>query len=83
MNSYASIDGLPCAGSPTILTDLLREELGFQGAVVADYWAVFQLLSFHHAWPPDAGEAAIGAVGRARHGASGDGFLWRATQSRG
>lgn len=36
MNSYTSVDGLPCAGSPAILTDLLREELGFAGAVVAD-----------------------------------------------
>src|SRR5579883_3489133 len=40
MNSYSSVDGLPCAGSPAILTDLLREELGFSGAVVADYGAV-------------------------------------------
>src|SRR5262249_34960858 len=36
MNSYASVDGLPCAGSLSILTGLLREELGFAGAVVAD-----------------------------------------------
>src|SRR5581483_1313057 len=26
MNSYASIDGIPCASSPAILTNLLREE---------------------------------------------------------
>src|SRR5438132_756109 len=36
MNSYTSVDGLPCAGSPAILTKLLREELGFAGVVVAD-----------------------------------------------
>lgn len=57
MNSYASIDGVPCAGSPAILNDLLRNELGFEGAVVADYWAVTQLLSFHRV-AADAGEAA-------------------------
>ena len=48
MNSYSSVDGLPCAGSPTILTELLREELGFSGAVVADYSSVLQLMTHHH-----------------------------------
>lgn len=57
MNSYASIDGLPCAGSPAILTDLLRGELGFQGAVVADYWSVPQLFRFHRV-AADRGAAA-------------------------
>ena len=40
MNSYSSIDGLPCAGSAGILTRLLRDELGFDGVVVADYFAI-------------------------------------------
>ena len=40
MNSYASVDGLPCAGSYEILTTLLRDELGFSGVVVADYFSV-------------------------------------------
>ena len=48
MNSYASVDGLPCAGSPAILTGLLRDELGFSGVVVADYSAVMNLMTFHH-----------------------------------
>ena len=61
MNSYASIDGLPCAGSPAILTDLLRGELGFQGAVVADYWSVPQLYRFHRV-ASDRGAAASLAV---------------------
>ncbi len=57
MNSYASVDGVPCAGSPAILTDLLRGELGFQGAVVADYWSIPQLVRFHRV-AADRGEAA-------------------------
>lgn len=57
MNSYASVDGLPCAGSRAILTELLRDELGFGGVVVADYWAVPQLLE-HHRVAADRGEAA-------------------------
>jgi beta-glucosidase len=61
MNSYASIDGLPCAGSPAILTDLLRGELGFQGAVVADYWSLPQLFRFHRI-AADPGAAAALAL---------------------
>ena len=49
MNAYNEVDGLPCAGSREILTDLLRDELGFGGVVVADYWAVTLLETFHHA----------------------------------
>ncbi len=48
MNAYNEIDGLPCAGSPEILRDLLRGELGFTGTVVADYFAVILLKSWHH-----------------------------------
>ena len=57
MNSYASVDGLPCAGSPAILNELLREELGFSGAVVADYGAVKMLMDYHHV-ASTQGEAA-------------------------
>ena len=61
MNSYASVDGLPCAGSQEILTDLLRDELGFAGVVVADYFSVAQLLE-HHRVAADPGEAARRAL---------------------
>lgn len=61
MNSYTSVDGLPCAGSPALLTDLLRGELGFAGVVVADYYAVALLERYHHvaATPADAAVAAL------------------------
>ncbi len=61
MNSYTSVDGLPCAGSRAILTDLLRGELGFDGAVVADYWSIPQLVRFHRV-APDKGAAAALAL---------------------
>ncbi len=61
MNSYASVDGIPCAGSPTILDDLLRGQLGFDGVVVADYYAV-QLLAHHHGVEPGLGEAGARAL---------------------
>jgi beta-glucosidase len=61
MNSYASVDGLPCAGSPAILNELLREELGFDGVVVADYGAVKMLMDHHYvaATPGEAARLAL------------------------
>jgi beta-glucosidase len=61
MNSYASVDGLPCGGSKAILDDLLRGELGFTGAVVADY-STTELLMSHHRIAADKGEAARRAL---------------------
>src|SRR6266700_2668748 len=57
MNSYASVDGLPCAGSPVILTQLLRDELDFVGVVVADYSSILMLKEYHRV-AATAGEAA-------------------------
>ncbi|HMC52497.1 MAG TPA: glycoside hydrolase family 3 N-terminal domain-containing protein, partial [Acidimicrobiales bacterium] len=61
MNSYASVDGLPCAGSRALLTGLLRQELGFQGLVVADYFSVGLLVS-HHRTAADRHQAAVQAL---------------------
>jgi beta-glucosidase len=61
MNSYSSVDGLACAGTRAILTDLLRGELGFDGAVVADYFSVALLIS-HHRTAVDRGDAATQAL---------------------
>ncbi len=61
MNSYASIDGIPCTGSRAILTELLRDELGFDGVVVADYWSIPQLIRFHRV-AADIGTAAAMAL---------------------
>jgi beta-glucosidase len=58
MNSYSSVDGLPCAGSAAILTGLLRDELGFDGLVVADYFAVGLLIVHHHTAADKAAAAA-------------------------
>ena len=61
MNSYASVDGLPCGGSKAILDDLLRGELGFTGAVVADYGTT-GLLMTHHRVAATKGDAARRAL---------------------
>ncbi|BCB79694.1 glycoside hydrolase family 3 N-terminal domain-containing protein [Phytohabitans flavus] len=45
MNSYAEVDGVPAAADVALLTGLLREEWGFTGTVVSDYFAVKFLLT--------------------------------------
>lgn len=61
MNSYAEIDGMPVAATPAYLTDLLRDEWGFDGVVVSDYFSVAFLQSMH-AVAADLGEAAALAL---------------------
>jgi beta-glucosidase-like glycosyl hydrolase len=48
MPSYNEVDGLALHGSPELLRDLLRDELGFDGVTAADYFGVACLESFHH-----------------------------------
>ncbi len=40
MNSYTDLDGVPSAADRSLLTELLRDEWGFTGTVVADYFAI-------------------------------------------
>lgn len=47
MNSYTSNDGLPAAADPALLTERLRDEYGFAGTVVADYFAIPFLYRLH------------------------------------
>ncbi len=61
MNSYAEIDGVPVGSSGEYLTDLLRERWGFDGVVVADYFAV-AFLEVMHAVAADRGSAAAAAL---------------------
>ncbi|MFE4059406.1 glycoside hydrolase family 3 N-terminal domain-containing protein [Streptomyces sp. NPDC059096] len=61
MNSYAEIDGVPVAADAALLTGTLREEWGFDGTVVADYFAVAFLQTLHRV-AEDAGDAAAQAI---------------------
>ncbi|QNA76284.1 glycoside hydrolase family 3 protein [Streptomyces sp. So13.3] len=47
MNSYADIDGVPAGADPWLLTTVLRDEWGFTGTVVSDYWSVAFLAATH------------------------------------
>lgn len=61
MNAYVEIDGVPVASSTEHLTHLLREDLGFDGVVVADYFAV-AFLQVTHGIAADRSEAAAMAL---------------------
>ncbi|WP_445668758.1 beta-xylosidase/alpha-l-arabinosidase [Microbacterium halimionae] len=57
MNSYAEIDGIPVASAPEFLTGILRDRWGFDGVVVADYFAIAFLQTMHRV-AEDKGAAA-------------------------
>ncbi len=61
MASYNEIDGIPSHCNKWLLDDVLRKEWGFKGYVVADYFAVKQLISRHRV-AKDSLEAAAKAV---------------------
>lgn len=63
MSAYTDTDGMPSAADEDLLTGLLRDTWGFDGTVVADYFAVAFLKTLHGIaadWP-DAAGTALGA----------------------
>ena len=66
MASYNEIDGVPSHANPWLLRDVLRDEWGFEGFVVSDYYALWELhdrpdTHGHHV-AADARDAAVLAV---------------------
>ncbi|WP_433257777.1 beta-glucosidase [Streptosporangium sp. CA-135522] len=61
MNSYSDVDGVPAGADPWLLTEVLREEWGFTGTVVSDYWAVSFLATMHRI-AADTDEAGVRAL---------------------
>ncbi len=61
MPSYTDLDGVPATADPDLLGRLLRDELGFAGLVVSDYYAV-SFLELQHAVAGSQAEAAAAAV---------------------
>jgi beta-xylosidase len=63
MNAYSEVDGVPAGVNRWLLTALLRDEWGFTGTVVSDYWAVPFLATMHRvaADGADAGVQALDA----------------------
>lgn len=48
MPSYNEIDGVPSHANKWLLQKLLRDEWGFKGHVVSDYYAIPQMVDLHH-----------------------------------
>jgi beta-glucosidase len=61
MASYNDVDGVPMHSSAEYLTELLRDQWGFDGVVVADYFGV-AFLNVMHAIAADRGAAAAAAL---------------------
>ena len=47
MASYNEIDGVPSHMNSWLLENVLRQEWGFKGHIVADYYAIAQLMDLH------------------------------------
>ena len=61
MHSYADLDGSPPGADPALLTSTLRDQWGFDGIVVSDYWSITFLATMHRV-AASAGEAGAIAL---------------------
>lgn len=61
MGAYNRTNGEPCCASPTLLQKILREEWGFDGYVVSDCGALYDIY-FNHEYVQTAEEAAALAL---------------------
>ncbi|MFF3203092.1 glycoside hydrolase family 3 N-terminal domain-containing protein [Streptomyces sp. NPDC002962] len=63
MAAYTERDGVPASADPELLTRLLREEWGFTGTVVADYFGIGFLQTLHRVAgsPAEAAHLALAA----------------------
>ncbi len=63
MCAYNRFEGEPCCGSNRLLTQILREQWGYDGLVVSDCWAINDFYRQNaHETHPDAKSAAASAV---------------------
>jgi beta-glucosidase-like glycosyl hydrolase len=63
MNSYSDVDGVPAGASRELLTDLLRDTLGFDGFVCSDYTTLEHFVDRQRVAtdPAEAGRLALAA----------------------
>jgi beta-glucosidase len=60
MTAYMALNGVPATGNPWLLTEVLRDELGFDGWVVSDANAVRSLMT--HEFAADLTDAGVRAL---------------------
>ena len=70
MAAFNALNGMPAAANPWLLTDVLREQWGFEGFVTSDWASVRELVGPRHSgrW---RGSRPQGAARRRRHGHDG------------
>jgi beta-glucosidase len=61
MPSYNEIDGVPSHVNKWLLGDVLREEWGFKGALMSDYFAIRETITRHKMYA-DIKDAAVAAL---------------------
>ena len=61
MNAYHEMDGVPCGSSKELMVDILRQEMGFEGVVVSDYWTLDAFVNYHRV-ATDAQDAACQGI---------------------
>ena len=90
MTAYNRLNGEYCADSTTLLTDILRDEWGFEGFVVTDWFAAAQTelataagLDLEMPGPGRAYGPALGRGSARRWGRRGRGRRGRAAPARG
>jgi len=62
MTSFNELDGIPCSGNKYLMTQILRNEWGFNGVVVSDFTSIKEMVE--HGFASDfkhAGELALNA----------------------
>jgi beta-glucosidase len=62
MGAYNRFRGESCCGSPYLLTRIIRQEWGFNGYVVSDCGAIYDIFGGHKIASSEAEAAAIGVI---------------------
>lgn len=60
MPSFNTLNGIPCSANTWLLNNLLRKDLNFNGIIISDYSAIYELI--YHGYAKDFRDAAIKAL---------------------
>lgn len=60
MPSFNTLNGVPCTANVWLLQDLLRKHLNFNGVIISDYSAIYELIA--HGYATDESDAALKAL---------------------
>ncbi len=60
MPSFNVLNGIPATGNTWLMKDILREEWGFDGVIISDYGAIWELVA--HGYAEDEKDAAYKAL---------------------